>query len=131
MFAKDVESLRKYAAEFAGTLRAPQCVALHGDLGAGKTEFARAVVRKLRGADVAVPSPTFTLVQEYDGISHFDLYRVKSPAELEEIGLAEAAAENITLIEWPEVAERLLPKDTIHVYLSEKNGGREIRVENK
>jgi tRNA threonylcarbamoyl adenosine modification protein YjeE len=130
MFFKNVESLHKYAAEFAKTLRAPQCVALHGDLGVGKTEFARGVIRALCGADTIVPSPTFTLVQEYGNISHFDLYRVKNVAELEEIGLFDAIAKNITLIEWPEIAEQFLPKNTIHIYLSVSGQGREIIIRN-
>ncbi|MDR2269153.1 MAG: tRNA (adenosine(37)-N6)-threonylcarbamoyltransferase complex ATPase subunit type 1 TsaE [Rickettsiales bacterium] len=128
MFMKDVESLREYAAKFAETLRAPQCVALHGGLGVGKTEFARTVIRRLRGADTIVPSPTFTLVQEYDGISHFDLYRIKNAGELEEIGFFDSLARDIVLVEWPEIAESFLPKNTIHICMSVKNDGREIKI---
>jgi len=128
MFIKDVESLRKFAAEFAAGLRAPKCVALYGGLGAGKTEFARAVIRALQGPDVAVPSPTFTLVQTYGNISHFDLYRVKNAAELEEIGLFDALLKDITIIEWPEIAEGILPENTIRARLEIKEGGRELTL---
>ncbi|MDR0804041.1 MAG: tRNA (adenosine(37)-N6)-threonylcarbamoyltransferase complex ATPase subunit type 1 TsaE [Rickettsiales bacterium] len=125
---KSLQETRDWAAQFAQTLRAPRVVALHGDLGMGKSEIARAVIQTLSGADTVVPSPTFTLVQNYDGISHFDLYRVRDAAELEEIGLAESCSRDICLIEWPEIALGFLPPDTIHIYISEINGGRELTI---
>lgn len=126
---KDLNETKKWAAEFAKTLRAPAVVALHGDLGMGKSEIARAIIKTLRGADTVVPSPTFTLVQNYDGISHFDLYRISDISELEEIGLQHAIANDITLIEWPEIAKEVLPKNTIHIYLTEFDDGRKLKVQ--
>ena len=133
MFVENVDSLQKYAAQFAKDLRAPKCVAMHGDLGAGKTEFARAVIRTLCGGDMVVPSPTFTLLQEYemyDGekIHHFDLYRIKKIEELEEIGFFDAISHGITLIEWPEIAENFLPADAIHIWLKTEGDGRAIEI---
>lgn len=125
---KDIEQTRAWARDFARTLATPQCVALHGDLGVGKSEIARTIIQTLRGADTVVPSPTFTIVQSYDGISHFDLYRVNDPSELTEIGLAHAIANDITLIEWPDIAAEMLPKNAIHIYISEYNDGRKIVV---
>ncbi len=123
-----LEETRQWAAEFAKTLSAPVVVALHGDLGMGKSEIARKIIQTLRGADTVVPSPTFTIVQSYDGISHFDLYRVEDESELTEIGLEYAMGNDITLIEWPEIAQSMLPKDTIHLYISEYNDGRKIVI---
>lgn len=123
-----VEQTRAWAREFAKTLRAPVCVALHGDLGMGKSEIARTVIQTLRGADTVVPSPTFTIVQNYDGISHFDLYRINDASELTEIGLPYAIANDITLIEWPDIATDVLPNDTIHIYLTEHGSGRRLVV---
>ncbi|MBO5833712.1 MAG: tRNA (adenosine(37)-N6)-threonylcarbamoyltransferase complex ATPase subunit type 1 TsaE [Alphaproteobacteria bacterium] len=123
-----LEETRQWAAEFAKTLSAPVVVALHGDLGMGKSEIARKIIQTLRGADTVVPSPTFTIVQSYDGISHFDLYRVEDESELTEIGLEHAMVNDITLIEWPEIAQSMLPKDTIHLYISEYNDGRKIVI---
>src|SRR5574344_2868525 len=120
---ENVEQMRAWARDFAKTLTAPCVVALYGDLGMGKSEIARAVIQTLRGADTVVPSPTFTLVQNYDGISHFDLYRISDKSELEEIGLQHAIVNDITLIEWPEIAKDFLPKNTIHVYLQEYENG--------
>ncbi|MDR1071503.1 MAG: tRNA (adenosine(37)-N6)-threonylcarbamoyltransferase complex ATPase subunit type 1 TsaE [Rickettsiales bacterium] len=147
MFFDNAESLRKYAAGFAEKLRTPASVALHGDLGAGKTEFARAAIRALCGENTIVPSPTFTLVQEYtrdsgfairdsrfvgvdslDRIFHFDLYRIKNAGELEEIGFFDALADGIVFVEWPEIAADFLPKNTVHVYLSVSGAGREVSV---
>ena len=124
----NLEKTHEWAAEFAKTLNAPCVVALHGNLGMGKSEIARTVIQTLRGADTVVPSPTFTIVQSYDGISHFDLYRVEDVSELAEIGLEYAMDKDITLIEWPEIAEAILPSNTIHVYISAHGDGRKIVV---
>lgn len=125
---ENVEQMRAWARDFAGKLKAPCVVALHGDLGMGKSEIARSVIQTLRGADTVVPSPTFTIVQSYDGISHFDLYRVEDVSELTEIGLSHAIENDITLIEWPEIAMEMLPEDTIHVYISQYADGRKIEI---
>ncbi|MCL1891963.1 MAG: tRNA (adenosine(37)-N6)-threonylcarbamoyltransferase complex ATPase subunit type 1 TsaE [Alphaproteobacteria bacterium] len=134
---KNIDETRAWAGEFAKTLHAPCVVALHGDLGMGKSEIARAIIQTLCGADTVVPSPTFTLVQTYEGkwqmangkcISHFDLYRITDVSELEEIGLSHAIANDITLIEWPEIATNFLPANTIHIFITEFEGGRKLRV---
>lgn len=126
---KNLEETRAWAADFAKKLKAPTVVALHGDLGMGKSEVARKIIQTLCGADTVVPSPTFTIVQSYDGISHFDLYRVEDASELTEIGLEHAIDNDITLIEWPEIAAHMLPQNTIHVYISACEDGRKIVVE--
>lgn len=125
---KNIEQTRAWARDFAKTLHAPVTVALHGDLGTGKSEIARTIIHTLRGADTVVPSPTFTIVQSYDGISHFDLYRVSDASELVEIGLDYAIANDITLIEWPDIAGSMLPPDTVHIYITEYGTGRKIVV---
>ncbi len=125
----DLEATHKWAREFAKTLHAPVVVALHGDLGMGKSEIARTIIKTLRGDDTVVPSPTFTLVQNYDGISHFDLYRIGDASELTEIGLQHAIDNDITLIEWPEIAKNILPKNTIHIYISQYGDGRKLTVQ--
>ncbi len=126
---KNLEETRAWAADFSKKLKAPTVVALHGDLGMGKSEVARKIIQTLCGADTVVPSPTFTIVQSYDGISHFDLYRVEDASELTEIGLEHAIDNDITLIEWPEIAAHMLPQNTIHVYISACEDGRKIVVE--
>ncbi len=124
----NLEETRNWARDFARTLHAPQTIALHGDLGMGKSEIAREIIKTLRGSDTVVPSPTFTLVQNYDGISHFDLYRIGDVSELTEIGLQHAIDNDITLIEWPEIAKDILPKDTIHIYITQNGDGRKISI---
>jgi len=125
-YLDSLDDMHKFAREFAKTLRVPQTVALHGDLGMGKSEIARVIIKTLRGEDTVVPSPTFTLVQNYDGISHFDLYRIGDVSELEEIGLQYAIDNDITLIEWPEIALDWLPKNTIHIYITQNGNGRKL-----
>ena len=124
----NVDETRAFAREFAKTLHAPVCVALHGDLGMGKSEIARTIIQTLRGADTVVPSPTFTIVQNYDGISHFDLYRVNDKSELVEIGLPYALQNDITLIEWPDIAADILPDDAVHVYITGDGNARVVTV---
>src|ERR1051326_2941331 len=86
-------------------------ITLSGDLGAGKTSAARAMIRYLAGDDaLEVPSPTFTLL-------HADLYRVNDVVELEEIGLSPLPEATVTLIEWPERAPSALPQDRIDIAL--------------
>jgi tRNA threonylcarbamoyl adenosine modification protein YjeE len=126
--SSNIEETRQWAADFAKTLTAPVVVALHGNLGMGKSEIARTIIQTLRGADTVVPSPTFTIVQSYDGISHFDLYRIQDKSELTEIGLEHAIENDITLIEWPEIATDMLPENVINVFISEYNDGRKISV---
>ena len=126
--SNNIDETRAFARDFAKTLHAPVTVALHGDLGMGKSEIARTIIQSLRGADTVVPSPTFTIVQSYDGISHFDLYRINDASELVEIGLPYAIANDITLIEWPDIASDMLPENTIHLYITEYGSGRKIVI---
>jgi tRNA threonylcarbamoyladenosine biosynthesis protein TsaE len=105
----------------APCLGAGDVIALGGDLGAGKTAFARALIRAMIGADEDVPSPTFTLVQAYDtplgGLYHFDLYRIETPDELVEIGWDEALGSGIVLVEWPDRAGSSLPRRRLELTL--------------
>ena len=110
-------ALEAVAGRVAAQLQPADVVALSGDLGAGKTTFARAVLRAL-GWTGEVPSPTFTLVQGYDTtpeVWHVDLYRLDSPHEAAALGLWETDA--ALLIEWPERLGALLPPDALRLRL--------------
>jgi len=111
------------AIEIANAIDCPIVIALWGDLGAGKTSFARAFIRTLaQDAQLEVPSPTFTLAQNYHStkgtIWHFDLYRLESPDEALEIGFEDALADSIILVEWPERLGPQLPPRRIDIRLS-------------
>lgn len=117
----DFAATEALGSRIAAGLAVGDAVALQGDLGAGKTALARAILRAL-GVREEVPSPTFTLVQEYATpgltVRHYDLYRVADPAELAELGLDEALDDGAALIEWPERAGERLPADALHVTLT-------------
>ena len=118
--------------DLAMALRAGDVLALSGDLGAGKTTLARGLIRAMaEDARLDVPSPTFTLVQSYETrvpLNHFDLYRLTSPFELDELGLDEMLATGAALIEWPERAGDRLPKGAVTVELTHAGEGRLARI---
>jgi tRNA threonylcarbamoyl adenosine modification protein YjeE len=119
----DESETRALAVEIANALEPGDLVTLSGDLGAGKTTFARALIRHLAGDEkVEVPSPTFTLMQNYDlprfPLVHADLYRLGSPAELTELGFDDIPDKAVTLLEWPDRAAGLLPADRLDIELT-------------
>ncbi|MEM6780860.1 MAG: tRNA (adenosine(37)-N6)-threonylcarbamoyltransferase complex ATPase subunit type 1 TsaE [Pseudomonadota bacterium] len=107
------EDTVQIAALLAGETNAPALICLYGDLGAGKSAFARGFIRTLASQDTDVPSPTFTLVQTYDTtkgtIYHYDLYRLEDAEEVYELSWDDALADGIVLVEWPERLGSLLP----------------------
>jgi tRNA threonylcarbamoyl adenosine modification protein YjeE len=110
----DLEATTRFAEDMALALKPGDCLCLSGELGAGKTTFARALIRAIADQpDLEVPSPTFTLVQNYDlrlPVAHFDLYRLGSADELDELGLEDALNDGAALVEWPERAAERLPQ---------------------
>ncbi|HEX5377599.1 MAG TPA: tRNA (adenosine(37)-N6)-threonylcarbamoyltransferase complex ATPase subunit type 1 TsaE [Phenylobacterium sp.] len=116
----------------ARALRTGEAVCLTGPLGAGKSTLARALVRALTTAGEEVPSPTFTLVQFYEGdrlkIAHFDLYRLTDPDEAYEIGLDEALEDGCAVIEWPERLEGRLPADRLDIEILIDGEARRARL---
>lgn len=125
----DAAATEKLATEWAGTIDKGSIILLYGDLGAGKTCFARAFIRARMGdIDLVVPSPTFTLVQEYERegetLLHLDLYRMEDEEELHAIGWQRVGASGVTtLIEWPERLSTL-PDDAITIHLDTHDAGR-------
>ena len=119
-------------ATLAARLKPGDVVGLKGDLGAGKTTLARAIIRAAAAdPDLIVPSPTFTLVEVYDTplgpFWHFDLYRLDDPRQVYELGWEEARAEGIVLMEWPERLGPLLPKHlSVTLELASDDGRRAI-----
>lgn len=117
---------------FAARLGAGDCLALSGPIGAGKSHLARALIRaRLGRPQEDVPSPTFTLVQTYAAdveIWHSDLYRLTHPDEVLELGLDEAFAHAITLVEWPERMGSALPADAIRLTLSPLGDARRAEI---
>ena len=116
----DEEATRRFATDLAGALEPGDLVTLSGDLGAGKTTFARALICHLSGDEtIEVPSPTFTLVQNYElprfTLVHADLYRVRSAAELAELGFDDAPDGAVVLMEWPDRAAGALPADRLDI----------------
>lgn len=103
-------------------------VCLSGNLGAGKTTLARGAIEAWTGQPEEAPSPTFTLVQTYEGdrgeLWHVDLYRLKRPDDAWELGLEDAFAEAACLIEWPERLEGQLPRDRLDIELTPQGEGR-------
>ncbi len=123
-----LSEMQEFGKKFAKTLHSPMTILLNGNLGVGKTELTRSIIRELTGDDTIVPSPTFTLVQTYEtkigDIYHFDLYRIKNESELEEIGLFDAMQNGITIIEWPEIAKRFInPKNTLILDIQSNSDG--------
>ena len=126
----DLDATTRLGAGIAAGLKPGMVVALWGDLGSGKTTLARAILRAL-GVTEDVPSPTFTLVQSYDThppVAHYDLYRLKNPREVAELGFDDALAEGAALVEWPERAPEILPPDALHVRLSLQDDARLARL---
>ena len=105
--------------EFGRSLKAGDIVCLYGELGAGKTTFAKGLVAGAAGCDPdEVASPTFVYVNVYDGVNHFDLYRLAGSDAFVALGLDEMLGEGICCIEWAERISDLLPDDVIRITLS-------------
>ena len=127
----DLDATAALAGRIAARLQPGDAVALWGDLGAGKTSLARAILRAL-GVTEDVPSPTFTLVQTYDtarfAVAHYDLYRLKDAREMRELGFDEALEDGVALVEWPDRAPEALPPDALHVRLAPAPAERSARL---
>src|SRR5450759_1499007 len=119
----DEKATRRLMVDIAGAIEPGDLITLSGDLGAGKTTFARALIRHLAGNEsIEVPSPTFTLMQAYElprfSLVHADLYRLSGPGELAELGFEDIAPGAVTLLEWPDRAAGFLPADRLDIALT-------------
>lgn len=121
-----LDETRRLGERLGRLLKEGDIICLHGELGAGKTSFTQGIAKGLNVTKAFITSPTFVLVNEYKGaltLYHIDLYRLNNIDEIEDIGLTEyLKGKGVTVIEWAEKAEGLLPKDRLSVYL-ENSGG--------
>ena len=129
----DEPGLNRLAARLAPVVRDGGVVYLRGDLGAGKTTFARALLGAL-GVGTRVKSPTYSLIESYNAgplaIHHLDLYRIADAGELEWLGLADLTSEPfLALVEWPERGEGALPVPDLTIRLAHAQAGRDVVME--
>ena len=126
---KNIDEMGEKAQEFIAALGDNHVIAFYGAMGAGKTTFIRALCEEL-GVKEPVTSPTFAIVNEYEGpIYHFDFYRIKRLEEAYDMGFEDYIySGHLCLIEWPELIEDLLPDNTVRVHITvDEDGTRAIR----
>lgn len=133
LYLPDEAATTALGGRIAPWLKAGDVIYLQGELGMGKSSLARAIIRALTTHDQDVPSPTFTLMQTYDGtgfeIAHLDLYRLKSPEEAYELALDDILPHSVLLIEWPQRLEHLGYTDRLDITLGgAPQGGRQITL---
>ena len=121
--------LKEAAKRFLAEAAQYRVFAFHGEMGAGKTTFIKALCQEL-GVKDAINSPTFSIMNEYrseisgEPVRHFDFYRIKSPAEAIDLGLTEYfCTGDFCFIEWPEIIADYLPEDALHVFICENADG--------
>ena len=118
----DISAVRRFAGWIAPRLNKGDWLLLSGDLGAGKTELARCIIRQIFGVHTDVPSPTFTLIQHYESpeikLLHTDLYRLESSEEIAELGLLDET-DSIVLVEWPEKLGVYMPEKAVTIHLED------------
>ena len=136
-FLPDDDATARFGADLAASLKPGDIVSLEGDLGAGKTALARAIVRALAGDPaLEVPSPTFALIQPYETLRgpvlHADLYRLAHASEVDELGLLDDP-EAVVLVEWAARAPQVMAAVTVTVHLDIPPGGagRTVRVDRR
>lgn len=132
LYLTDADATARLGQWFAARLGPGDCLLLEGQIGAGKSHFARAFIQARLGRAEDVPSPTFTLVQTYQAdveIWHADLYRLTHPDEVLELGLDEAFGQAICLIEWPDRLGRSLPMGAMRLRFQPKDEGRVVRFD--
>ncbi|HET6251676.1 MAG TPA: tRNA (adenosine(37)-N6)-threonylcarbamoyltransferase complex ATPase subunit type 1 TsaE [Tepidisphaeraceae bacterium] len=122
VISHNVEQTQAIAAKFAGSLSAGQCIALHGELGAGKTQFVRGLLQGLGGDGRSVTSPTYMLLNVYDSgrltLFHLDAYRVGGAEDFEAIGFSELLEQaGVVVVEWASRVAELLPADHINIHI--------------
>ncbi len=120
----------EFAKELAPKLKKGDVLALYGELGTGKTFFTQQLCKFL-GVRENVSSPSYVLMNEYIGnynIYHLDLYRLDAAEEVLELGLYDLFKDAITIIEWPEIADGMLPENTIHIYFEFIDQNRKVRI---
>ena len=120
----------EFAKELAPKLKKGDVLALYGELGAGKTFFTQQLCKFL-GVRENVSSPSYVLMNEYFGsytIRHLDLYRLDAAEEVLELGLYDLFKDAITIIEWPEIADGMLPENTIHIYFEFIGSNRKVTI---
>ncbi len=125
------KGMLEFGAALASVLAKGDVLALTGDLGAGKTTLARGIIQGLCG-DIEVPSPTYTIVQNYDApkfeLWHCDLYRLEKPDDIFELGLFEAMEECVCLIEWPDRMGEHLIRTALTIDIQFQGDGRDVTL---
>ena len=132
----DLADTKRLGLFLAKRLMVGDVLALQGELGAGKSELARAIIQQMCQDETEIPSPTFTLVQAYESddnstVLHFDLYRLAEPGDAFELGIEEAFVEAVCLIEWPERLAGYLPDHALTIEIdhdTSANSNREVTI---
>ncbi|NBC82717.1 MAG: tRNA (adenosine(37)-N6)-threonylcarbamoyltransferase complex ATPase subunit type 1 TsaE [Bacteroidetes bacterium] len=131
-YIHSLEDIPSVASKLKKNVKKHKIVALYGEMGIGKTTLIKELCKQLGCVDVAT-SPTFALVNEYftskgDSVYHFDFYRIKTPVELYDIGYEDyVTGKSICFIEWPEMAEDLIPEDALKIKITlEEDGSRKV-----